>query len=376
MEQIAPLSLAESWDRVGLLAGDSSRECRGPILLTIDLTESVMAEAIALRAGAVVAYHPPIWEPLTRITSATPRQRIILRALEHNIAIYSPHTALDAVSGGVTDWLCEGLSGAEESVTGSKVLGDCRALTPAASTPAGQRLKIVTFVPVSSAESVRQALASAGAGRIGNYEVCSFATPGTGTFLGKEGTNPRIGEAGRIESVEELRLEMVCGKHSLALAIDTLRRFHPYEEPAIDIYELASQPKRTIGPGRRLVLDQPATVAELAQRLKRWTKRDRVRYALTSLDQDKPVTFVGVCPGAGASLSKIARQEGCEVFVTGEMSHHDVMGALHAGMSVVLGNHTSTERGYLPRLKHKLASLLPQLTFHVSQQDQDPLITV
>ncbi len=376
MERLAPLNLAESWDRVGLLAGDTGSPCSGPVLLTIDLTEAVLDEAISMRASAVIAYHPPIWDPLTKITNVTPRQRIILRALQHNIAIYSPHTALDAVAGGVTDWLCEGLSGVVDSVEGGKILGDCRALTPAASQPSSQKLKIVTFVPDASAQGVRQALASAGAGRIGHYEVCSFATPGTGTFLGREGSSPRIGEPGRIEHVTETRLEMVCSKAALALAVDTLRRFHPYEEPAIDIYELVPQPKRTIGAGRRLVLDTPVTVAELAQRLKHWTKRERVRFALTSPGHDRPVTFVGVCPGAGASLSKTARQEGCEVFVTGEMSHHDVMGALHAGMSVVLGNHTSTERGYLPRLHHKLSQLLPELTFRVSERDLDPLITV
>ena len=111
MEEIAPLSLAEGWDKVGLLAGDRERALTGPVLLTIDLTEAVLGEAIQAGAHAVVAYHPPIWEPLTRITDATPRQRIILRALEAGLAIYSPHTALDAVAGGVTDWLAEGLSG-------------------------------------------------------------------------------------------------------------------------------------------------------------------------------------------------------------------------------------------------------------------------
>jgi putative NIF3 family GTP cyclohydrolase 1 type 2 len=113
MQRIAPLDHAESWDKVGLLAGDRTRPLTGPILLTIDLTERVMAEAIAMKAGAIIAYHPPIFEPLARITDATPRQRVILRALEHHIAIYSPHTALDNIPGGVTDWLCEGLSGGD-----------------------------------------------------------------------------------------------------------------------------------------------------------------------------------------------------------------------------------------------------------------------
>lgn len=371
MESIAPLEFAETWDRVGLLAGDRARPVKGPVLLTIDLSEAVLAEAVKAGCCAVVAYHPPIWDPLTRITDATPRQRVILRALEAGIAVYSPHTALDAVAGGVTDWLAEGLSGSDQA---GKVAGDCRALSPHARTPATQQVKIVTFVPESALEQVRGAIATAGGGRIGAYELCSFSVAGTGTFLGGEGTKPTVGKPGVVESAAEMRLEMVCARQSLALAVETLRRFHPYEEPAIDVYELAGQPLRGIGAGRRLSLDRPATVAELAQRLKGWIHRDRVRYALAG--EDKPVSFVGVVPGSGASLSKLARREGCEVFVTGEMSHHDVTGALHAGMHVILGNHTSTERGYLPRLASRLEQTLPGLGVIVSREDRDPLITV
>jgi len=399
MQHIAPLEYAESWDKVGLLAGDRFKPLSGPVLLTIDLTEPVLAEAIEKRASAIIAYHPPIWEPLTKITDATPRQRIILRALESGIAIYSPHTSLDAVRGGVTEWLCEGLSGsdpanasaaimaesqgssqsptAQQLGTPGRIAGDCRALTPHSHTPTSQRMKIVTFVPASAVESVRQALASAGAGVIGGYQVCSFTVAGVGTFLGGPGTAPKVGKLGQIEATQEHRLEMVCARAALALAIDTLKGFHPYEEPAIDVYELAAQPMRSVGAGRRLVLDKPVTVSELALRLKMWINRDRVRFALPDdMDPQKPISYVGVCPGSGASLSKLAKSEGCEVFVTGEMGHHDVMGALNAGMSVILGNHTSTERGYLPRLAAMISLALPKAQLLISQRDRDPLTTL
>jgi len=381
LQRIAPLELAESWDRVGLLAGDRARALTGPVMLTIDLTEAVLDDAVAKKCGAVVAYHPPIWDPLTRITDATPRQRIILRALEAGMAIYSPHTALDAVRGGLADWLCEGLSnpagsGNNPDGPAGRIAGDCRALTPHAKTSPTQQVKIVTFVRPDDLAQVRDALSSAGAGLIGKYSLCSFATPGSGSFLGAEGTSPRVGKSGHVEMVPEVRLEMVCSRNALALALETLRRFHPYEEPAIDVYDLVAQPQRFLGAGRRLALDRPVTVAELAQRLKAWTRRDRVRYALCTADADRQVKFVGVCPGAGASLSKLARQDGCEVFVTGEMAHHDVMGALHAGMSVGLGNHTSTERGFLPRLASMIREHLPGADVIVSITDWDPLVTV
>ncbi len=374
MESIAPLWLAESWDRVGLLVGSPERELRGPVVLTIDLTERVLAEAKAAHASAVIAYHPPIWEPLKQITDATPQQRIILHAIQLGLAVYSPHTALDAVRGGITDWLCEGLSGGGPG----KIAGDCRALQPIERVEQTQQVKIITFVPSAEAERVRNALATAGAGIIGNYNVCSFSTPGTGTFLGVEGANPAVGSVGTLQHVAETRLEMVCSRSALALAIETLRRFHPYEEPAIDVYDLRPKPLRSTGAGRRLVLDQPVTLRELAERLKSSVGRTSVRVA-DATPPGRPsevVRTIGVCPGAGSSLAGTARAEGCDVFVTGEMSHHNVMAALHSGMSLILGEHTSTERGYLPRLAQRLTGMLPGVETLVSVADRDPLEVV
>ncbi|QQS07790.1 MAG: Nif3-like dinuclear metal center hexameric protein [Phycisphaerales bacterium] len=378
LNRLAPLEFAESWDKVGLLAGDSSREIKGPVLLAIDLTEAVLDEAIKAKASAIIAYHPPIFEPLSRVTSATPRQRVIFRAIEAGIAIYSPHTALDAVKGGITDWLCEGISGSSSE---GKIAGDCRALSPHAHRRRTQEVKIVTFVPTADADRIRNALASAGAGIIGNYQLCSFASEGTGTFLAGDGAKPTVGRPGQIESVREMRLEMVCSRSALALAIETLRQFHPYEEPPIDVFDLEPVPTRSAGAGRRLVLDRPATVRELAERLKTFLKRDRVRYALAERGpdgepHDPPLTHVGVVPGAGESLSRLARAEQCQVFVTGEMKHHEVLGALNAGMSVILGGHTPTERGYLSRYSLQIQRELPGLHTIVSKADRDVLISL
>jgi dinuclear metal center YbgI/SA1388 family protein len=371
MQAIAPLEYAESWDNVGLLVGDTDRELRGPVLLTIDLTEPVLAEALASKAGAIVAYHPPLWEPVKRITAAMPRGRIILGAIQSGIALYSPHTALDATLGGVTDWLCEGLSGGADG----KIAGDSRALQPHMRREETQQVKIVTFVPEREVESIRNALASAGAGKIGAYNVCSFAIPGTGTFMGTEGSKPVVGRAGRLEFVQEVRLEMVCGRSALPLALETMQRFHPYEQPAFDVYELLGKPERHVGPGRRIVLDQPATLGQLADRLKRHLGIAVVNVARVG-DQDGPVTHVGVVPGSGASLAKAARQEGCQVFVTGEMKHHEMLEALNEGMSLILAGHTNTERGYLPRLARRLQELLPGVQTIVSTADRSPRVPV
>lgn len=370
MERIAPQAYAEPWDRVGLQVGVLDRALEGPVLLTIDLTEGVLAEAVSARAGAIIAYHPPIFEPLTRVTDHSPRQRIVLGATEARIAIYSPHTALDAAPGGVTDWLCEAISAGEPG----RIAGDCRAITPFEQGADNPSVKIVTFIPAESVERVREALASAGAGLIGNYSVCSFAAPGEGTFLAGADAAPTHGQAGRFERVAEQRLEMVCPRRALAIALETLRGFHPYEEPAIDIYPLAPAPQRRVGAGRRLVLDRPATVTELAQRLKTALGTPRVRMAIPG--PDRPIRTLGVVPGAGESLAPAAGSQGCEAFITGEMRHHQVLAALHAGMGVIVAGHTNTERGFLPRLAERLAHELPSIICITSREDQDPLISV
>ncbi len=375
IESFAPLTYAQSWDNVGLLVGSADQPISGPVYLTIDLTEEVLEEAIRADASAVIAYHPPIWTAVKRVTTDTPTGRIVLRAAQVGIAVYSPHTALDAMPGGMCDWLCEGLSAAPEARVEGKIAGDCRALEPIARLDAHQQVKIVTFVPPGDAARVREALASAGAGLIGNYSVCSFSVPGRGTFFGGEGTKPAVGQAGRLEEVDEHRLEIVCSKAALALALETLKRFHPYEEPAVDVYELLPKPQRWIGAGRRLVLDRPATINELADRLKAFLGITMVKVAAVG-PADRKLTRLGICPGAGADLALRAAADGCEVFITGEMTHHQVMGVLQGpagpGMGVILAGHSNTERGYLKRLAARLSKELPGVAVVTSQRDVSP----
>ncbi len=367
IESIAPPSLAEPWDRVGLQVGSGERDLSGPVMLTIDFTDAVLSEALSISASAVIAYHPPIWEPLRTLTDRSPVERRILRAAEAGIAIYAPHTSLDATSGGVTDWLGRCLS-----EDGATMPGDCRALTPASMHDASREMKVVTFVPSDKVEDVRHALASAGAGIIGAYTVCSFSVEGTGTFLPGEDTNPTVGSRGELNSVSELRLEMVCSKRALALALETLRQFHPYEEPAVDVYELIPQPSRAQGGGRRLVLDQPATVEELGQRLMAHLGGHRVKVAHSGQESAK-ISRIGIIPGSGGSMIDAAVREGCELLVTGELSHHEVLRATHLGLSLILAGHSNTERGYLRLLAQRLRELVPGVRFVLSSADVDPL---
>lgn len=373
METIAPLKLREEWDKVGLQLGNPGREISGPILLTIDLTERVLEEAIDARASAIIAYHPPIFTPIESLTDRTHTERIIRGCAEAGIAVYTPHTALDAAHDGVTDWLCEGISAPPGEARQGIVHGDCRALIPATGGDSEREVKVITFVPSDEVDQLRGALGTAGAGGIGNYKLCSFNTPGEGTFLPDEGANPVIGEVGSLERVKETRIEMVCSRKALALVIETLKEFHPYETPAYDIVELIPEPIRRIGSGRRLVLDRPADIASIADRLKRHLDRSRIRYALATAHEQPGHAFqtIAVVPGSGGSLWRDAREQGCELFITGEMTHHHILAARQSGISILLAGHTNTERGYLPRLKDKLSQLLPGSTLITARSDHD-----
>ncbi len=358
--RLAPLSLAEPWDNVGLLVGEAEGELLGPVLCTIDLTEAVFEEAERLGCSAIIAYHPPIFTPIKRLVCSDTKQRIVHRAIRAGMSIYSPHTALDATPDGLNDWLISGFGP-----------GDVRSLKTY--TGRDDLRKIVTFVPTNDAERVRHALASAGAGHIGAYDLCSFETPGTGTFRPGPGSTPSIGRQGELSSVEELRLEMVCPQGSVALAIETLRAFHPYEVPAIDVFRIEPLPERHTGQGRRIVLDQALTTNEIADKLKAHLGVGRLKLTAPGADHARKITHIGVCAGSGGDLAPIAAENGCEMYITGEMTHHQVMAHLDRGLGIILAGHTNTERGYMPILAKKLKKELPGLDVRVSEVDRSQL---
>ena len=360
-ETFAPTYLANDWDNVGLLVGSKDWPADN-ILLTIDLTEAVLNEAIAMRCNVIISYHPPIFNPIKSVTDSTSNERIVLNAITNKIAVYSPHTSLDVASGGVNDWIVSGIGS-----------GDIRALQPFGNLPPDEECKLVTFCPEDKVESLRLAMSSVGCGRIGNYEQCSFTTIGTGTFIGGEGTNPTHGEAGKLQQTIECKFEMVVSKASLSLAIQSLRQFHPYEEPALEVHELGERPRRELGIGRRIHLDQSLQLDELARKLKKHLEIGYIRVATSAGKDDRaPVQTIGLCAGAGGSVCKLAIDDGCEVFITGEMTHHDVVAATARGCAVMLTGHTNSERGYLPKLKEQLLQLLPEANISVSAEDVSP----
>ena len=365
MEAVAPARLAEPWDNVGLLLGDRAAACRR-VLVSVDWTPQVLAEALALRADAVVAYHPPIFEALKRLDAADPAQGALLGAARAGIALLSPHTAYDAVQGGMTDWLAEGLAG------GTRELARAAAhepLRPASALPSTERFKLVTFVPAPSSAQVRAALADAGAGRIGAYDRCTTRHAVTGTFRGGEGTRPAVGRRGRVEEVAEERVETVVSADRLPWAIAAMRAVHPYEEPAFEVHALAPRPSLDEGAGRLLEFRRDEALPAIAARLRRHLGAPRIDAVVAGARHRR----IAICPGAGAGFLPDAIARGATLLVTGEARHHEQLAARAAGVSMLLAGHTWTERGCMPRLARALSSALPGPSFVVAESDLPPL---
>jgi dinuclear metal center YbgI/SA1388 family protein len=354
LEQLATLKLAQSWDNVGLLAGDTRAEVRR-LLLCIDLMPEVVDEAIAAEVQMIVAYHPPIFKAIARLVEPGPTpEAAVHRCIAHGIAVYSPHTALDAAEGGTNDalaQLCE--------------LKDVQPLEWADAGPT--EYKVVVFVPPKVADRVAEAMFAAGAGRIGNYEKCSFRVPGSGTFFGTESTQPVVGQAGRLEHVAEVRLEAVCPVRCLPAVVESMWREHPYEEPAFDIYPLKGRPVR--GNGRVGRLPRPVTLVSLARRLKRAVEAECVTMVG---DPQRRVERAIIAVGAAGSSPFAVPLGRQDVIITGEIRHHDALAIRRRDCSAIALGHWSSERPVLNRLAAELRTLLPGVAVQISARDGEP----
>ncbi len=362
LARVAPPALAAAWDNVGLLIGDAQSPC-DRVLLTIDLTDAVAAEACELRVQAIIAYHPPIFHPIKRLVAHEPSSATIYRVARAGIAVLSPHTALDAVSGGINDWIAQGIGD-----------GACRPLEYCAARAAREAFKIVSFAPAEVVDRIRGAMSIAGAGRIGEYSQCSQSFKVEGTFFGGATTHPRVGGRGKLERVSEARIEMVCSAKALPAALAALRAAHPYETPAIEVHELVAQPSAHEGQGRLVRLSQPATTSEIARRLRKHLGARRLECAAPSNSATTQHETIGLCAGSGMSLFDAAAEAGATLFFTGEAKHHDQLAVVARGCTLLLSGHTVSERGYLPRLAQRIAPLVPGISFTLSQRDAHPLV--
>jgi dinuclear metal center YbgI/SA1388 family protein len=355
VEALAPPELAAEWDNVGLMLGNPETEVRR-VLVCLDIDLTVVEEAIARGANLIVSHHPLFFRPLKKIRFDESRGALIHKLIKEDIMVYSAHTNLDSADLGVSYHLAAKLE-----------LEDIKVLV---ATHREKYYKLVTFVPEDHEKIVREALTGAGAGWIGNYSDCTFRTAGTGTFLPMTGTSPYLGQEGELIQANEYRLETIIATNRLPEVLQALKKAHPYEEVAYDVYPLANEGPAQ-GIGRHGVLLSAVTLKEFAQQVK-----ERLNTATVRLvgDEQRKVKKVAVCGGAGSEVMAAARAAGAEVLVTGDLKYHEAQTALAMDLAVIDAGHFATERLIVPVLVEYLQEQLQQreVMFLASQKEQEP----
>ncbi|CAM3809061.1 Nif3-like dinuclear metal center hexameric protein [Mesobacillus zeae] len=318
-EQFAPKAYAMEGDKVGLQVGSLKGTVKN-VMVTLDVLEDVIDEAIEKNVQLIIAHHPPIFRPLQKVTSDTAAGRIVTKLIKHDIAVYAAHTNLDVAPGGVNDLLASALG-----------LRDAEVLVP---TFEDKLKKLVVYVPNEHAETLREALGRAGAGAIGDYSHCSFSADGTGRFLPGEGTNPYIGEKGKIEAVGETRIETIYPESIEKRVLGSILRAHPYEEAAYDVYHLGNKGEE-LGLGRIGKVDE-MTLQEFAEHVKQALDVESLRVVG---DLNAKINKVAVLGGDGNKYFSQAKFRGADVYVTGDIYYHTAHDALMAGLNMVDSGH-------------------------------------
>lgn len=327
LEELAPTSLAESWDNVGLLVEPSEQKTVKTILLTNDLTEPVLTEAVEVGADLIISYHPPIFSPMKRLTTRSWKERVAVKCLEHKIAVYSPHTSWDAVSGGINTWLVS---------------------------PYGPGHS----VPVTPATSTKHA---------GGF---SHTVGVSGVSVSTEQLTQLLGLPGISVSVDSCAVTVSCPASKLS---EVLSALPPDLADAARVTSHSLPPLLPVqGAGRVVTLDSSLTLGEAVEKTKQHLGMQHLRLATANgMTIESQVSIIGVCAGSGGSLLSGVR---ADLLVTGEMSHHEVLDFVHKGSSVILADHSNTERGYLAVAKNKMEQMLESdVNILLSAVDRDPL---
>jgi dinuclear metal center YbgI/SA1388 family protein len=338
VERLAPPELAEGWDNSGLQVGDLAANA-GRVLVALTPLPEVFDEAEETGADFLLFHHPLILSPLKSVRTGSYPGDLVARAISKDLTVYAAHTSYDAAPDGVSVALANavGLRGQLEVVS-----------------PRGAVRKLAVFVPVENAEAVAEALAGAGAGRIGDYTRCTFRSPGTGTFLPGEGSDPYLGERGRLERVEEVRLETVVPAHLARAAVDAATAAHPYEEVALDVYPVEGHPE---GSGYGRVGSLPESMGP--ENLRAHVSRSLgFQASLVAGGNRAEIRRVAVLGGSGGSFLREVAASGAEAYITGDLDYHDALLAESLGLAAIDAGHAATELPSLEPLARRLAGLV------------------
>lgn len=352
LESLAPLAYQEDYDNSGLIVGRSDDEIQAA-LISLDCTEAVVDEAVQKGCGLIISHHPIVFRGLKKFTGRNYVERVVIKAIQNNIALYAIHTNLDNVMDGVNAKICEKIG-----------LKDCSILLP----KGGLLKKLITFCPGAHADKIRDALFAAGAGEIGNYSECSYNLDGFGTFKAGENTNAYVGEKGSRHREPEVRIETIYPVHLERKILTALLKAHPYEEPAYDLYPVSNSFKQT-GSGMIGELQEEIDELEFLKQIKERLSTKIIRH--TAL-LGKPVKRAAVCGGAGGFLLQAAIKAGADVFITADYKYHEFFDA--DGKIVIADvGHFESEQFTQELLLEIIQKKFPNFALHLTEQNTNPI---
>jgi dinuclear metal center YbgI/SA1388 family protein len=352
IEEVAPLSLQESYDNAGLLIGDSQMEINS-VLVSIDITEDVIDEAIRKNCQLIISHHPLIFNGLKRLTGQNDVQRCVAKAIKNDIAIYAAHTNLDNVLNGVSGKMAEKIG-----------LKNIRILQPKQNI----LLKLITYVPYLYSDKVRKVLFEAGAGQIGNYDSCSFNADGVGTFRANENARPFVGNIDELHSEPETRIEVILPDYLKNEVLEALLKIHPYEEPAYDFIPLQNAWKE-VGAGVVGELDHPEDELIFLTRIKRIFNIPAIRHTNLS---GKKIKRVALCGGSGSEFLTDAIAAGADVFITGDFKYHEFFDAQKRIVIADIG-HFESEQFTKDIFFEIITKKMPTFAVQISDSKTNPI---
>ncbi|WP_298554972.1 Nif3-like dinuclear metal center hexameric protein [uncultured Algibacter sp.] len=323
LEELAPLAYAEGFDNVGLLVGNKTQKVTG-ILVTLDTLEAVVDEAIQESCNLIVSFHPIIFKGLKKLTGKNYVERVVMKAIKHDIAIFSIHTALDNALQGVNDMICNQLE-----------LTNKRILIPQSETIK----KLTTNVPKNEAETLRTALFNVGAGGIGNYSNCSFNVEGYGTFKGNENSNPTKGKKGETHTEKETKITITYAKHLESQVLQTLFKTHTYEEVAYEVTTLENK-NQNIGMGMIGEFEESMDETNFLDHLKTKMNTECIRHSSLL---NKKIKKVAVLGGSGSFAIQAAKSNGADAFITADLKYHDFFTAENNILLADIGHYESEQ---------------------------------
>jgi dinuclear metal center YbgI/SA1388 family protein len=345
LEMLAPLAFQEDYDNSGLIVGHPDKELTGA-LISLDCTESVVDEAIQLGLNLIISHHPIVFKGLKKFNGKTYVERVVMKAIKHDIAIYAIHTNLDHISTGVNKKICDKLG-----VKNPDILK-----------PREDSLrKLVTFCPDSFAEELRDAMFKAGAGQIGNYSECSYNVSGLGTFKAGEGTKPFVGEPGKQHHESEIRIETIYSVNLEQKILSALFEKHPYEEVAYDLYSINNNHPK-VGTGMIGDLERDFDELEFLNFVKEKFCAKVIRH--TAL-RSKKIRKVAVCGGSGSFLLPNAISAGADIFISGDFKYHEFFDTEGKLIIADIGHFESeqfTQELLLDLIKEKFSNFALRLT--------------